>query len=89
MIKFGNAVDCYAPFITNPDVNNGDMWIPSDFLEKWPELPFKLPDGTQIVEYELYGFQIFGRRKDGRAVLLRDPSGFKTNWKIDSPEVPV
>ena len=89
MIKFGNAVDCYTPFITNPDMNNGDMWIPSDYLEKWPELPFKLPDGTPIVEYELYGFQIFGLREDGSAVLLRDPGGFKTNWKIDSPEVPV
>jgi hypothetical protein len=89
MIKLASGADCYTPFITNPSVNNGDMWIRSDYLEMWPDLPFALSDGTEIVEYELYGHKVFGRRADGSAVLLRDPSGFKTNWKINSPEVPV
>lgn len=89
MIKLGNGRDCYTPFITDPDVMDGDMWIRSDYLEMWPDLPFTLADGSKIVEYELYGFQIFGRRADGSTVLLRDPKGFKTNWKINSPELPV
>ena len=89
MIKLSNARDCYTPFITDPDVNNGDMWIPSDYLEMWPELPFTLSDGTQIIEYELFGYKIYGLRADGKSVLLRDPGGFKTNWKINSPEVPI
>lgn len=89
MIKLGRGVDCYTPFITDPYVNNGDMWIRSDYLEMWPELPFTLSDGTQIIEYELYGHKIYGRRADGNAILLRDPDGFKTNWRINSPEVPV
>jgi len=89
MIKLANARDCYTPFITDPDVNNGDMWIPSEYLEIWPELPFTLSDGTQIIEYELFGYKIYGLREDGKSVLLRDPNGFKTNWKIDSPEVPI
>jgi len=89
MIKLANGVDCYTPFITDPTINNGDMWIRSDYLEMWHDLPFTLSDGTKIVEYELYGHKTYGRRADGSAVLLRDPSGFKTNWKIKSPEVPV
>ena len=88
LIKLARGVDCYTPFITNPYVNNGDMWICSNFLELWPALPFALFDGTEIIEYELHGYRIFGRRVDGSAVLLRDPVGFKTNWKIKSPEVP-
>lgn len=88
MIKLTNARDCYTPFITDPDVNNGDMWIPSMYLEMWPELPFTLTDGTQIIEYELFGYKIYGLRADGKSILLRDPGGFKTNWKISSPEVP-
>jgi hypothetical protein len=89
MIKLGKGVDCYTPFITDPYVNNGDMWIRSDYLEMWPELPFTLSDGTKVVEYELYGHKTYGRREDGSAILLRDPGGFKTNWRIESPEVPV
>jgi hypothetical protein len=89
MIKLAEGIDCYTPFITNPDVTNGDMWIRSDYLEMWPDLPFTLSDGTKIIEYELYGYKIFGLRADGSAILLRDPNGFKTNWKIKSPEVPV
>jgi hypothetical protein len=89
MVKLTNTRDCYTPFITDPDVNNGDMWIPSEYLEMWPELPFALSDGTQIIEYELFGYKIYGLRADGKSVLLRDPSGFKTNWKIKSPEVPI
>jgi hypothetical protein len=89
MIKLSNTRDCYTPFITDPDVNNGDMWIRSDYLEMWPELPFTLSDGTQIIEYELFGYKIYGLRVDGKSILLRDPSGFKTNWKINSPEVPA
>lgn len=89
MIKLTKANDCYTPFLTNPDEMNGDMWIRSDYLEMWPDLPFTLSDGTQIVEYELYGHKTFGLRTDGSAVLLRDPKGFKTNWKIKSPELPV
>jgi hypothetical protein len=89
MIKLGKGYDCYTPFITDPDVNNGDMWIRSDYLEMWPDLPFTLSDGTQIIEYELYGHRVYGIRADGSIILLRDPSGFKTNWKINSPEVPV
>ncbi len=89
MIKLARGVDCYTPFMTNPYVNNGDMWICSNYLEMWPALPFALQDGTEIIEYELHGYRIFGRRADGSAVLLRDPGGFKTNWKIKSPEVPV
>jgi len=89
MIKLARGVDCYTPFITDPYINNGDMWISSDYLEMWPELPFLLSDGTSIVEYELYGYRIYGRRADGSSVLLRDPNGFKTNWRIKSPEVPV
>ena len=89
MIKLGSGRDCYTPFITDPNVMNGDMWIRSDWLEMWPELPFTLSDGSSIIEYELYGFQIFGRRADGSTVLLRDSKGFKTNWKINSPELPI
>ena len=89
MIKLANARDCYTPFITDPDVEAGDMWIPSEYLEMWPELPFTLSDGTQIIEYELFGYKIYGLRADGKSVLLRDPGGFKTNWKINSPEVPI
>ena len=89
MIKLANARDCYTPFITDPDVDNGDMWIPAEYLEMWPELPFTLSDGSIIIEYELFGYKIYGLRADGKSVLLRDPSGFKTNWKINSPEVPV
>ncbi len=89
MIKLGRGVDCYTPFITNPYINNGDMWIRSDYLEMWPDLPFTLSDGTKIIEYELYGHKTYGRRADGSAVLLRDPGGFKTNWRIKSPEVPL
>ncbi|MBI5954284.1 MAG: hypothetical protein HY865_21720 [Chloroflexi bacterium] len=89
MIKLGSGADCYTPFITDPNINNGDMWIRSDYLEMWHELPFALSDGTSIVEYELYGHRVFGRRADGSAVLLRDPSGFKTSWRINSPDVPV
>ncbi len=89
MIKLGRGADCYTPFITDPNINNGDMWIRSDYLEMWPDLPFTLSDGTKIIEYELYGYKIHGRRADGSAVLLRDPGGFKTNWRINSPEVPV
>jgi len=89
MLKLGRGLDCYTPFITDPDRENGDMWIRSDYLEVWPDLPFTLSDGTQIVEYELYGYKIYGLRADGSAILLRDPRGFKTNWKINSPEVPV
>jgi len=88
MIKLANERDCYTPLITDPNVNNGDMWIRSDYLEMWPELPFTLSDGIQIVEYELFGYMIYGLRTDGKSILLRDPSGFKTNWKINSPEVP-
>jgi hypothetical protein len=55
----------------------------------WPELPFTLWDGTQIIEYELFGFKIYGLRADGQSILLRDPQGFKTNWRINSPELPV
>jgi hypothetical protein len=89
MIKLARGYDCYTPFITDPNVNNGDMWIRSDYLEMWPDLPFTLSDGTQIVEYELYGHKIYGLHADGSTVLLRDPGGFKTNWKINSPDVPV
>jgi hypothetical protein len=89
MIKLARGIDCYTPFITDPYVNNGDMWIRSDYLEMWHDLPFALSDGTEIVEYELYGHKTYGRRADGSAVLLRDPSGFKTNWKISSPEIPI
>jgi hypothetical protein len=89
MIKLARGYDCYTPFITDPDVNNGDMWIRTDYLEMWPDLPFPLSDGTQIVEYDLYGCKIYGLRDDGSAVLLRDPHGFKTNWRIKSPEIPV
>jgi hypothetical protein len=89
MIKLARGVDCYTPFITDPYINNGAMWIRSDYLEMWPDLPFTLSDGTKIVEYELYGYKIFGLRADGSAILLRDPNGFKTNWKIKSPELPV
>jgi len=89
MIKLTRSFDCYTPFITDPDLMNGDMWIRSDFLEMWPDLPFKLADGTKIVEYELHGFNTLGLRADGSSVVLRDPKGFKTNWKINSPEIPV
>jgi len=89
MMKLANERDCYTPFITDPILNNGDMWIRSDYLEMWPELPFILSDGTQIIEYELFGYEIYGLRADGKSILLRDPSGFKTNWKINSPEVPI
>lgn len=89
LIKLANARDCYTPFITDPDVNNGDMWIPSEYLELWPELPFILSDGTHIIEYELFGHKTYGLRADGKSILLRDPSGFKTNWKINSPELPI
>jgi hypothetical protein len=89
MLKLSTERDCYTPFITNPELNDGDMWIPSEYLEFWPELPFTLSDGTQIIEYELFGYSIFGRRIDGKSILLRDPSGFKTNWRIKSPEVPI
>jgi hypothetical protein len=89
LIKLGRGHDCYTPFITDPDENNGDMWIRSDYLEMWPELPFTLSDGSQVIEYELYGFEIYGLRADGSVVLLRDRWGFKTNWQINSPELPV
>jgi hypothetical protein len=89
MIKLSKSFDCYTPFITDPEVTNGDMWIRSDFLEMWPDLPFTLSNGAQIIEYELYGFNIFGLRADGTSILLRDPRGFKTDWKINSPELPV
>ncbi len=89
MIKLARGYDCYTPFITDPNVKNGDMWIRSDYLEMWPDLPFTLSDGTQIIEYELYGHKVFGIRADGSTILLCDPKGFKTNWKINSPEVPV
>jgi hypothetical protein len=89
MIKLANQRDCYTPLISNPDENNGDLWIRSDYLELWPELPFTLWDGTQIIEYELFGFKIYGLRADGQSILLRDPQGFKTNWRINSPELPV
>jgi hypothetical protein len=89
MIKLGRALDCYTPFITDPDVTNGDMWIRSDYLEMWPALPFTLADGKQIIEYELYGHKTYGLQTGGSRILLRDPYGFKTNWKINSPEVPV
>ena len=89
MMKLTSGRDCYTPFITDPDLNNGDMWIQSDYLEMWPELPFTLSDGTQIIEYELFGYEIYGLRADGKSTLLRDSSGFKTNWMINSPEVPV
>jgi len=89
MIKLAKGVDCYTPFITDPSVNNGDMWIRSDYLEMWPDLPFTLTDGTTVVEYELYGHKIYGRQEDGSAILLRDAAGFKTDWMINSPDVPV
>lgn len=89
MIKLANARDCYTPFITDPNVNNGDMWIPVEYLEMWPELPFTLSDGTQIIEYELFGHKTYGLREDGKSILLRDPDGFKTDWRIISPEVPI
>jgi hypothetical protein len=89
MIKLTNKRDCYTPLMTTPDEDNGDMWIRSEYLEMWPELPFTLSDGTQIIEYELFGFMIYGKRADGKSILLRDPQGFKTNWKINSPELPV
>jgi hypothetical protein len=88
MIKLADGVDCYTPFITDPNVNNGGMWIRSDYLEMWPKLPYSLSDGSKIVEYELHGFEILGLREDGSSVVLRDPSGFKTSWRINSPEVP-
>ena len=89
MIKLGSAIDCYTPFISNPDMWYGDMWIRSEYLEMWPALPFALNDGTSIVEYELFGHSTYGIRADKTSVLLRDASGFKTNWKINSPDVPV
>jgi|GEM_PF-3541500 len=89
MIKLAKGFDCYTPFITDPDAANGNMWIRSDYLEMWPDLPFTLSDGTQIVEYELYGYTIHGLRADRSLALLRDSHGFKTNWKINSPEVPI
>jgi len=64
------------------------MWIRSDYLEMWPALPFTLSDGSRIVEYELHGFKIYGLRQAGGYILLRDTGGFKTNWRIKSPEVP-
>ncbi|MBI5942865.1 MAG: hypothetical protein HY864_00735 [Chloroflexi bacterium] len=85
LIKLGKGFDCYTPLV---DDGQG-MWARNDTLEFWPELPFALDDGTQIVEYTLYGYNIYGVRSDGTSVLLRDPHGFKTNWKIENPEVPI
>ena len=84
LIKLGAGFDCYTPL-----VSDGDMWLRNDTLEFWPKLPFVLDDGTQIVEYNLYGYNIYGVRTDGTARLLRDPQGFKTNWKLKNPEVPI
>lgn len=84
MIKLGSGYNCYTPFISE-----GDMWIRSEYLEFWPTLPFNLDDGTQIMEYELYGHEYYGVRGDGSRVLLYNTTGFKTNWKINSPDVPV
>ncbi len=88
MINIGNDRDCYTPFISNPKINNGDMWIPVKYLELWPKLPFTLDDGTEVIEYELFGHKVYGLRADGKSVLLRDRKGFKTSWKIDSPDLP-
>ena len=85
LIKLGAGFDCYTPLV---DDGLG-MWARNDTLEFWPELPFVLDDGTKIVEYELRGYQIFGLRVGLAPVLLRDQQGFKTNWKINNPEVPV
>jgi hypothetical protein len=89
MINIGSGIDCYTPFISNPNMWYGEMWIRTAYIEMWPALPFALNDGTSIVEYELYGHSTYGIRADKSAVLLRDASGFKTNWKINSPDVPV
>lgn len=89
MLKIGKGIDCYTPFISNPDRRSGEMWVRSDYIEMWPALPFELNDGTSIVEYELYGHSTYGVRADKSSVLLRDERGFKTNWRIDSPDVPV
>ena len=89
MIKIGKGIDCYTPFISNPNMWYGEMWVRSAYIEMWPTLPFALNDGTSIVEYELYGHSTFGIRADKSSVLLRDASGFKTSWKINSPDVPV
>lgn len=84
MIKYGKGYDLYTPF-----TSDGDMWCPTEELEMWPELPFQLADGTSIVQYELNGFNYYGIRADGSKVLLRDKYGFKTNWSLKNPEVPV
>ena len=89
LLNIGNGVDCYTPFISNPEMWYGDMWVRSAYIEMWPALPFTLNDGTSIVEYELYGHSTYGIRADKTAVLLRDAGGFKTNWRINSPDVPV
>jgi hypothetical protein len=89
MINIGSGIDCYTPFISNPNMWYGEMWIRTAYIEMWPALPFALNDGTSIVEYELYGHSTYGIRADKSDVLLRDASGFKTNWKINSPDVPV
>ena len=89
ILKLSTERDCYTPLITDPNLNHGEMWIPSEYLEFWPELPFTLSDDTQIIEYELFGYSIYGLQADGKSILLRDPDGFKTNWKINSPEVPI
>lgn len=84
MIKLGKGHNCYTPFFSD-----SDMWIPTSYLEMWPALPFTLDSGRKIVEYELIGHHYFGKYHDGKSVLLYDPQGFKTNWRINSPDVPI
>lgn len=85
LIKLGKGFDCYTPLV---DDGQG-MWARNDTLEFWPELPFTLDDGRQVVEYELYGYNIVGVVANSTSVLLRDQNGFKTNWTIKNPEVPA
>lgn len=84
MIKYGKGYDLYTPF-----TSDGEMWIPCEEVHLWPALPFQLGDGTYIVKYELQGFKYYGIRADGTHKLLRDETGFKTNWKLQIPEVPI
>jgi lysozyme len=83
MLKYGKGLDLYTPF-----TSDGEMWIPVDEVYLWPALPFQLGDGTYITRYEVQGFKYYGIRADGTTVLLRDETGYKTNWTLKIPEVP-
>jgi hypothetical protein len=90
MIKLAEGYDCFTPFIKNSE----HYWINKAYLEFWPELPCRVTfpegQGVSIVEYVLRGYETWAINQLGTEICLHTPrAGYLTDWKLETPGVPV